>query len=100
MMELEWGCALDTQQFTPETEINLPMNFFAKVPDRESSISIHAIQVSEWGDTRMMRGTRERASRMEEPMGEARRLALSKSRVGWSQSLDLGSVMGMSTTLR
>jgi hypothetical protein len=85
-MEPEWGHAPDTRQLTLETEINLPMNFFAEVPDMESSISTHAMQVSEWGNARMMRGMQERMSRREEPTGEARRLASSKSRVGWIQS--------------
>jgi hypothetical protein len=82
MMEPEWGRAPDTRQLTPETAINLPMNFFAEVPNTESSMLTHAMQVSEWGDTRMMQEMRERMSRREEPTGKAQRLTLSKSQVG------------------
>jgi hypothetical protein len=39
-----------TQQFTPEMEMNLPMNLFAEVPLMVSSISTHTMQVSEWGN--------------------------------------------------
>jgi hypothetical protein len=37
---------------------------------------------------------------MEEPTGDAARLDSTKSFVGWSQTFDLGSVIGILTILR
>jgi hypothetical protein len=94
------GAAPRIWQLRPPMTTCLPIKFQALLPDTESEMSIHATQVSAWGEVRIKRGACLMNLSSEAPTGDERRAAWKAVRWVVCQTFGSAGICGTSMTFK